>query len=79
MKNSTIKSAWLAAMVFISCVVSAQEFLPYEGKNAIQEGEGGTKKVVDGVDFWADGAPPRMQLSATIRLPGRVNLSAQSR
>jgi hypothetical protein len=38
---------------------AAQEFLPYEGKNAIPEGEGGTKKVVDGIDFWADGALPK--------------------
>lgn len=37
---------------------SAQEFLAFEGKNAVREGEGGTKKTVDGVDFWADGAPP---------------------
>jgi len=44
--------AWPTAVV-------AQEFLPYEGKNAVKEGEGGTKKIIDGVDFWADGAPPR--------------------
>ena len=37
----------------------AQEFLPYEGKNTLQEGEGGTKKIVDGIEFWADGAPPK--------------------
>lgn len=36
----------------------AQEFQVYEGKNAVREGDGGTKKVVDGVDFWSDGAPP---------------------
>ena len=34
-------------------------FQPYEGKNNLYEGEGGTKLVVDGVDFWANGSPPR--------------------
>ncbi|MEN9863977.1 MAG: hypothetical protein RLZZ601_1741 [Pseudomonadota bacterium] len=34
------------------------DFQPYEG-NSAYEGSGGTKVVVDGVDFWANGAPPR--------------------
>jgi len=33
--------------------------MAYEGKNALREGEGGTKKTVNGIDFWEDGAPPR--------------------
>jgi hypothetical protein len=36
-----------------------QEFIGYEGKNAISEGDGGAKKTVDGIDIWSDGAPPR--------------------
>lgn len=40
-------------------IALATEFLPFEGKNAVQEGEGGTKKVIEGVDFWANGEPPR--------------------
>ena len=52
-------AAAIAVVIAWSSAVGAQDFLPYEGKNAVQEGEGGTKKVVDGVDFWADGAPPR--------------------
>lgn len=39
--------------------VPAQEFIGYEGKNAVREGDGGAKKTVEGVDFWSDGAPPR--------------------
>lgn len=35
------------------------DFQPYEGNNSIYQGEGGTKVVVDGVDFWANGSPPR--------------------
>ena len=41
----------------VASAVDAQDFLPYEGKNAVREGDGGTKKVVNGIDFWADGAP----------------------
>ena len=61
-KSWTIVSITAIAMAFVVTLttsVTAQEFLPYEGKNAVREGEGGTKKVVDGIDFWADGAPPR--------------------
>jgi hypothetical protein len=32
---------------------------PYEGKNNLYDGQGGTKLVVDGIDFWANGTPPR--------------------
>ena len=35
------------------------DFTAYEGKDAVQEGTGGEKKTVDGVDFWSNGAPPR--------------------
>jgi hypothetical protein len=38
---------------------AAPEFLAYEGKGAIHEGEGGNKKVVNGIDFWIHGDPPR--------------------
>jgi hypothetical protein len=37
----------------------ADDFVAYEGKNAVQEGNGGEKKTVDGIDFWSNGAPPR--------------------
>jgi hypothetical protein len=40
-------------------VAIADDFIAYEGKNAIQEGNGGEKKTVDGIDFWSNGAPPR--------------------
>jgi hypothetical protein len=39
--------------------VLAGDFVAYEGKDAIQEGIGGEKKTVDGIDFWSNGAPPR--------------------
>ena len=37
----------------------SQEFIAYEGKDSIREGTGGTKKVVNGIEFWADGAHQR--------------------
>jgi hypothetical protein len=65
MKDSTMKRMHLLALstlVLLSFLHAnepwAQEFQAYEGKNAVREGEGGTKKTVDGVDFWSDGAPP---------------------
>jgi hypothetical protein len=49
------------------CAVSANgsaahaspEFLTYEGRDAVQEGQGGERKTVDGIDFWMRGDPPR--------------------
>ncbi len=34
-------------------------FLTYDGWDSVQQGRGGAKKVVDGVDFWMAGSPPR--------------------
>jgi hypothetical protein len=43
------------------------EFLAYEGRNAIHEGQGGNKKVVEGVEFWISGDPPhRFQVIGSI-------------
>jgi len=35
------------------------DFQPWEGRNAVIEGNGGTRKVVDAVDIWTNGDPPR--------------------
>ena len=43
--------------ILVGC--ATVDFQPYEGKNNLYEGEGGTKVVVDGIDFWANGSPPR--------------------
>ena len=43
------------------------EFLAYEGRNTIHEGQGGNKKVVEGVEFWMSGDPPhRFQVIGSI-------------
>ena len=58
-KTSFANLAVAVAVVTLSIPLHAQEFLAYEGKNTVQEGDGGSKKLVDGVDFWLEGAPPR--------------------
>ena len=52
--------ATIAIVLLLGCsIVSAADFVSYEGKDSIHQGNGGEKKTVDGVDFWANGAPPR--------------------
>ncbi len=46
----------ILAFTIVGC--ATVDFQPYEGKNNLYEGEGGTKIVVDGIDFWANGSPP---------------------
>ena len=46
----------LLALLLSAC---ATEFKSYESKNNAFEGAGGTKVVVDGMDVWDNGEPPR--------------------
>jgi len=57
--NSRLEIALSAALLLGCSAASAADFVSYEGKDAVQEGNGGEKKIVDGVDFWSNGAPPR--------------------
>ncbi len=57
--DSRLGIAAAAALLLGSTVAWAGDFVSYEGKDAVQEGTGGEKKIVDGVDFWSNGAPPR--------------------
>ena len=50
-----LATALLAFLVGCATV----DFQPYEGKSNLYEGNGGTKVVVDEIDFWANGTPPR--------------------
>lgn len=47
------------ALVALLAGCATVDFQPYEGKSNLYEGNGGTKVVVDGIDFWANGTPPR--------------------
>lgn len=49
-----------ATLTFVTPVHAAPKgFAPYEGKNPIAEGDGGTKVQASGVDYWTTGSPPR--------------------
>jgi len=58
--NYKVCIAFGAFCLLCSSIVSATDFVSYEGKDAIQEGTGGGKKMMDGIEFWSDGAPPRI-------------------
>ena len=51
----------LIALTFLVALAGCAtvDYQPYEGRNNLYEGEGGTKVTVDGIDFWANGTPPR--------------------
>jgi hypothetical protein len=49
----------LMVLALGSVAAVADDFVAYEGKDAVQEGRGGEKKTVDGIDFWSNGAPPQ--------------------
>jgi hypothetical protein len=51
---------WAAVVVIAlgSSIAFAQDYEAFEGTNNAFEGEGGTKRVVDGVEFWTNGSPP---------------------
>jgi len=39
--------------------LAAPEFSRYYARDAVQEGQGGEMKEVEGTEFWSNGAPPR--------------------
>jgi hypothetical protein len=47
----------LALALFAGCATT--RYKPYETKNNLFEGRGGTKEVVDGMEVWDNGDPPR--------------------
>jgi hypothetical protein len=47
----------VVAVACVSCTNT--EFQSWEGRNSVVEGRGGTRKVVDGMDVWTYGDPPR--------------------
>ncbi|MBV9993768.1 MAG: hypothetical protein JO127_01015 [Caulobacteraceae bacterium] len=62
---ASVLVSWLAAAPPAS---AKTQFFAYDGPNAVREGGGGAKKVVDGVEFWIDGAPPhRFQILGSIQ------------
>ena len=58
-RSTTAHLAPLLAAVLILAGCSTTDFQSWEGRNSVIEGRGGTKKVVDGMDVWTNGDPPR--------------------
>jgi len=55
-----VAGAMVAAALLVGPAARAGTgFLTYDGWDSVQQGRGGEKKVVDGVDFWMAGSPPR--------------------
>ncbi|WP_162782207.1 hypothetical protein [Arenimonas caeni] len=62
MKNFSLGRPLSLALLLsvLACpALAAPEFSRYYGKDAVQEGQGGEMKVVEGIEFWSNGAPPR--------------------
>lgn len=51
----------IAVLLLVSILTGCAtvDYQPYVGRNNIYKGDGGTKVTSNGVDFWANGAPPR--------------------
>ncbi len=55
---SKIVAASIAMLMLLGGCASTQ-FKAYEGRGNVIEGHGGTRVVVDGMDIWENGEPPR--------------------
>src|SRR5437870_12522601 len=49
----------ILVMALFCAGCASTDFQAWEGRNSVIEGHGGTRKVVDGVDIWTTGDPPR--------------------
>lgn len=61
MKTLRIKAIFVvcsSAFLLSGCFLQSTEFRSYEARNNAYEGQGGSKKVVDGMEIW-DSAPSR--------------------
>lgn len=57
MKLGVALSVVLAALLVAGCATT--EYKSFEGKTNVFKGKGGTKVVVDGMELWDNGEPPR--------------------
>ena len=49
----------LCTVLMTSCGGTVFAFKAFEGNGTLTEGKGGTKTVVDGMEIWDNGEPPR--------------------
>lgn len=57
MKKAIAVVMVLASSLLAGCATT--EYKAYEGKGNVIDGKGGTKVVVDGMEIWDNGEPPR--------------------
>lgn len=57
MKKCVTVAILLTASILVGC--ASTEYKAFEGKGNVIEGSGGTKVVVDGMEIWDNGEPPR--------------------
>lgn len=57
MKLRVALSMVLAVLLVAGCATT--EYKSFEGKTNVFEGKGGTKVIVDGMELWDNGEPPR--------------------
>lgn len=57
MKKAIAVVLILTASLLAGCATT--EYKAYEGKGNVFDGKGGTKVVVDGMEIWDNGEPPR--------------------
>lgn len=59
MKWNLLINLVIGTLVISGCAHVQQEYAAYEGVQKTFQGEGGTKTVTDGIEFWTSGSPPR--------------------
>ncbi len=60
MKKTTMITALTTVFLLAGCASVTTEYKMFQGvREGIVEGKGGTKIVVDGMEIWDDGEPPR--------------------
>ena len=59
MKRMLYRFAVLSVLTLLCVSCTSTDFQSWEGRNSVVEGHGGTRKVVDGMDIWTHGDPPR--------------------
>lgn len=60
MKKTTTITALTTVLLLAGCACVTTEYKAFEGlREGIIEGKGGTKTIVDGMEIWDSGEPPR--------------------
>ncbi len=59
MKRMIYRIAFFVTLTFVFASCKSTDFQSWEGRNSAVEGHGGTRKIVDGMDVWTHGDPPR--------------------